>query len=111
MGLGVDRVENGRQPSRPWQRGGYDLVLMDVHMPVMDGLEATRRIRRAAGPGGRVPIVAMTANAMKSDEDECRAAGMDDFVSKPFKADQFVTALVRVLLQAADARSEPADAA
>jgi CheY-like chemotaxis protein len=53
----------------------------------------------------------MTANAMKSDEDECRAAGMDDFVSKPFKPDQFVTALLRVLLQAADSPLEATDAA
>jgi len=72
-------------------------------MPVMDGLEATRRIRRLPGPVGRIPIVAMTANAMKSDEDDCRAAGMSDFVAKPFKPDQFVAALLRVLLQAADA--------
>ncbi|HEY0650192.1 MAG TPA: ATP-binding protein [Phenylobacterium sp.] len=101
VGLGVERVSNGEQAVAAVARGGYDLVLMDVHMPVMDGLEATRRIRAMPGPAGRVPVVAMTANAMKSDEDACRAAGMDDFVSKPFKADQFVAALFRVLLQAA----------
>jgi CheY-like chemotaxis protein len=101
VGLGVERVSNGEQAVAAVARGGYDLVLMDVHMPVMDGLEATRRIRALPGPAGRVPVVAMTANAMKSDEDACRAAGMDDFVSKPFKADQFVAALFRVLLQAA----------
>ena len=61
------------------------------------------RIRGLPGDIGRIPIVAMTANAMASDEEACRAAGMDDFVSKPFKADAFVGVLVRVLLQAADA--------
>jgi signal transduction histidine kinase/ActR/RegA family two-component response regulator len=107
VGLGVERVSNGEQAVAAVARGGFDIVLMDVHMPVMDGLEATRRIRRLPGPAGRTPIVAMTANAMKSDEDECRAAGMTDFVSKPFKADQFVAALVRVLIQAADAAEAP----
>ena len=102
VGLAVDRVKNGAEAIEAVQQGRYDIVLMDVHMPVMDGLEATRRIRRLAGPVARIPIVAMTANAMKSDEEACQAAGMNDFVSKPFKADQFVTALLRVLLQAAD---------
>lgn len=103
VGLAVDRVANGAEAVEAVSRGGYDLVLMDVHMPVMDGLEATRRIRRLPAPIGGIPIVAMTANAMKSDEDACRAAGMDDFVSKPFKPDQFVTVLLGVLLTAADA--------
>jgi len=110
-GLGVERVSNGAQAVEAVACGGFDVVLMDVHMPVMDGLEATRRIRALAGPASRVPVVAMTANAMKSDEDACRAAGMDDFVSKPFKADEFVAALFRVLLQAADAASLETDAA
>jgi signal transduction histidine kinase/ActR/RegA family two-component response regulator len=107
VGLAVERVSDGAQAIEAVTRGGFDLVLMDVHMPVMDGLEATRRIRRLAGPVGRIPIVAMTANAMKSDEEACRAAGMDDFVSKPFKPDEFVAALLRVLLMAAEAAPAP----
>ncbi|ODT85388.1 hybrid sensor histidine kinase/response regulator [Phenylobacterium sp. SCN 70-31] len=102
VGLAAERVSDGAQAIEAVARGGFDVVLMDVHMPVMDGLEATRRIRELPGAAGRIPIVAMTANAMKSDEEACRAAGMDDFVSKPFKPDEFVGALLRVLLMAAD---------
>jgi CheY-like chemotaxis protein len=111
VGLGVERVSNGEEAVEAVKRGGFDVVLMDVHMPVMDGLEATRRIRALPGPAGRVAVVAMTANAMKSDEDECRGAGMTDFISKPFKADEFVGVLLRVLLQAADAAPLATDAA
>ena len=99
VGLSADRVSDGAQAIEAVARGGYDVVLMDVHMPVMDGLEATRRIRTLPGPASRVPIVAMTANAMKSDEEACLAAGMDDFVSKPFKPEDFVAALQRVFAE------------
>ena len=64
--------------------GGYDLVLMDVQMPGMDGVTATRAIRRLPGPEGRVPIIAMTANVLPDEIGRCRAAGMDDHVGKPF---------------------------
>ena len=63
----------------------FDLVLMDVNMPVMDGLEATRRFRRSE-QAGRKPIIAMTANAMPNDRADCLAAGMDDYISKPLEA-------------------------
>jgi CheY-like chemotaxis protein len=67
--------------------GGFDLVLMDCQMPVLDGFEATRRIRQhEAAAGGHLVIVACTANAMKGDADACLAAGMDGYVSKPFSA-------------------------
>ena len=70
----------------------YDLVLMDVQMPEMDGLEATRRIRdRSSRVLNRcVPIIAMTANAMKADEDRCRDAGMDDFLPKPVQPSELL---------------------
>jgi len=70
---------------------------MDVHMAGKDGLEATRRIRALDGEAGMVPIVAMTANAMASDRDACLAAGMNDFVSKPFEPEAFLTAVARSL--------------
>src|SRR5690606_35910526 len=74
-------------------RHNYDLVLMDVQMPEMDGLEATRRIRRSGGSQPR--IVAMTANAMDSDREACLAAGMDDYVSKPIQVRELRAALER----------------
>ncbi len=80
--------------------GAFDLVLMDLQMPVMDGFNATRLIRCETGEGlglKTLPIVAMTANAMASDRDECLAAGMNDHVSKPFEIDQLVRVVLRLL--------------
>lgn len=76
---------NGEEALTALKSDHYDLVLMDMHMPVMDGLEATRRIRALTGPKSRVAIVALTANAMGSEERKCFKAGMDDFLSKPFE--------------------------
>jgi CheY-like chemotaxis protein len=74
--------------------GNYDVVLMDVQMPEMDGLEASRRIT-ASWPAGRRPrIVAMTANAMQGDREMCLAAGMDDYLSKPIRLEELVEALL-----------------
>ncbi len=71
----------------------YDLVLMDVHMPGSDGIEATRRIRAAETNGVRTPIVALTANALDEDRDACVAAGMDGFLTKPLDRERLTTAL------------------
>ena len=94
-GYSVEVVVNGLQAVETAARARFDLILMDVHMPVMDGLEATRRIRALGGAAGSVPIVAMTANAMTSDRDACLAAGMNDFVSKPFEAEAFLSVVAR----------------
>jgi PAS domain S-box-containing protein len=86
FGLRVDSVANGREAVDALRRASYDLVLMDVQMPEMDGLEATRAIRAdaaASAMNGGIPIVAMTARAMAGDRDECLAAGMDDYTAKP----------------------------
>jgi CheY-like chemotaxis protein len=75
------------------------LVLMDVQMPEMDGLEATRRLRRREGERGlaHCPIIAMTANAMQDDRDQCIASGMDDFIAKPFRADELIATVAHYL--------------
>ena len=92
-------VEDGAQAVAAWREGAWDLVLMDVQMPVMDGVAAARAIRteeRARGPG-RTPIIALTANAMAHQLADYRAAGMDDCVAKPIRADELFLALERAL--------------
>ncbi|MEM8913331.1 MAG: PAS domain-containing protein [Planctomycetota bacterium] len=77
-------ASDGRETVSRWKTGGFDLILMDMHMPVMDGLEATRAIRAEEDPTRpRIPIVALTAAATQEDATECRAAGMDDYLTKP----------------------------
>ena len=83
LGYIVDAFPNGREAVDAWARGGYDLVLMDCQMPVLDGYAATREIRTREAGRAHIPIVALTANAMKKDEIECRQAGMDDHLAKP----------------------------
>jgi PAS domain S-box-containing protein len=89
---------NGRQAVESWQSQPFDLVLMDVQMPEMDGLEATGEIRRLESASGRhTPIIAMTANAMKGDREMCIQAGMDGYVTKPVKKDALFGEMDRVL--------------
>jgi CheY-like chemotaxis protein len=97
VGCHVDCVVNGALAVAAVEAEAYDLILMDMQMPVMDGLEATRRIRQIAGPASQTPIIAMTANAMQSDQDACFAAGMDDFVSKPIQPSAFLATIERNL--------------
>lgn len=77
-------AENGQEVVEMWMKGSYDLVLMDVQMPLMDGFEATATIRKKElNRGGHIPIVAMTAHAFKEDQQRCLEAGMDAYISKP----------------------------
>jgi CheY-like chemotaxis protein len=79
-------AENGEQAIQKWRQGEFNVILMDVQMPVMDGIEATRRIREMeVRTNSHIPIVAMTAHAMKGDRDRCLNAGMDNYVAKPFR--------------------------
>jgi len=95
----TDFAVNGKDAVEKWERGEYDLVLMDVQMPGMDGFAATRAIREREGSaGGHTLIVAMTAHALKEDEERCLEAGMDSYVSKPIDFDKCV-ALIRDLLE------------
>jgi signal transduction histidine kinase/DNA-binding response OmpR family regulator len=96
MGYRADLASNGLEAVECVARQTYDVVLMDVQMPEMDGLEASRRITASWPAGQRPHIVAMTANAMQGDRELCLAAGMDDYVSKPIRLDELVAALMSV---------------
>lgn len=103
LGYRVDTAKTGAEAVRMASGGGYDLIFMDCHMPEMDGLEAAKAIReredaeRLAGGQNarRVPIIALTANVMETDLRRCLAAGMDDYLVKPFRKDQVVAVLNR----------------
>jgi CheY-like chemotaxis protein len=96
MGYRADVASNGIEAIECVQRQVYDVVLMDVQMPEMDGLAAAREIVRRWPDGMRPRIVAMTANAMHGDRDLCFAAGMDDYVTKPIRVERLVEALTQV---------------
>jgi len=100
------RVVNGAEAVEAVQVQEFDAILMDVQMPVMDGLEATRRIRALGGRNAATPIIALTANAMAGDEAACRAAGMDAFISKPFKPAEFLGVLAQMLFRPAQSPAE-----
>jgi CheY-like chemotaxis protein len=98
LGLTVCVAQNGREALERFAEAEFDLVLMDCQMPVMDGFEATASIRRSPDDRGlRIPIVALTANAMLEDKQKCLAAGMNAFISKPFAFEQLRTVVAAAL--------------
>ena len=108
LGQRVDLSENGLEAVAAASRQRYALILMDMQMPEMDGLEATRQIRAHAGPNQTTAIVALTANAMQSDQHACRDAGMNDFLTKPFSRDVLASCLERWIAVTTEAEPDTA---
>jgi len=102
MGYAADVANNGAEAIAALEQDAYDVVFMDIQMPEMDGLEATRQAR-SRWPDRKLRIVAMTANAMEGDREMCLAAGMDDYISKPIRPDALAAALVAATPPAQDA--------
>lgn len=97
-GHAVRLASNGLQVLTALEEEPFDLILMDVQMPLMDGLETVGRIRqREASSGRHIPVIALTAHAMRSDQDRCREAGMDGYLSKPIQAEALREAIARFL--------------
>jgi two-component system sensor histidine kinase/response regulator len=106
IGYRVDVAADGQAAVEGWKTGRYDLILMDCQMPVLDGYEATREIRRLEAGQKRIPIIALTAHAMKGADLECTAAGMDGYLTKPIDRAQLESCLDRHLAGEAPGRSE-----
>jgi len=97
-GLEIETAANGAQGVEMWARNSYDLIIMDIQMPVMDGISATKAIREREGAqGGHIPIIAMTAYAYGSDVAMCLAAGMDDYLAKPVNLDSMIGVVKKLL--------------
>jgi CheY-like chemotaxis protein len=120
LGYSVDAVANGQEAVRAFETIKYDLILMDCQMPIMDGYQATMTIRdkenlkQANGNGSthtRIPIIAMTANAMVGDREKCIASGMDDYISKPVRKAELDTLLIRWLPMEYSKNNTPASTA
>jgi len=103
----VDLALNGVEALKLFDKNPYDLVLMDIHMPEMDGYKTTAEIRRREGNGKHTPIIAMTANALPEDRAKCLAAGMDDHLAKPVQARALVRVLEQCTVKAEPAKAEP----
>ncbi len=114
LGCTVVVANNGMEALEHWRQGGMDLILMDCMMPDMDGYESTRRIRNEESKLGRkhIPIIALTANALENDKEGCLNAGMDDYVSKPFRIEALQAMLIKytgVSPQTAPLKFQPVD--
>lgn len=95
-GYDCNTVENGRAAVEAWEQQDFDFIFMDVQMPVMDGMQATRIIReKEAVRGGHIPVIAITAHAMAEDMKQCIDSGMDDYLSKPIDLDRLLSLLAK----------------
>jgi two-component system, sensor histidine kinase and response regulator len=106
LGYRADVVKDGEEAVSAWASGQYDLILMDCEMPVLDGYEATSRIRSREAGRAHIPIVALTAHAIHGAELKCRAAGMDDYVTKPMNRERLEACLAHLLKDTKVARHE-----
>ena len=97
LGYRVDLVANGRLAVQAWHAGHYDLILMDCQMPELDGYEATQEIRALEAGRGHIPIIALTAHAMKGAAEQCTSAGMDAHLTKPIDRARLQACLARYL--------------
>jgi len=107
LGFSADIADNGKVALEYWRSGKYALLLSDLHMPEMDGCELTVQIRAQERDGHRIPIIALAANALQGEADHCRAAGMDNYLSKPLRLADLETALA-IWLPAASVSVIPA---
>ena len=110
LGYRADKAANGREALAALGAKSYDLILMDVQMPGMDGLEAARRIRALPGEAGDAPIIALTANVMAHQRAAYRAAGMDGVAAKPIAPAALVAEIVRLCEARRSATRDPASA-
>ena len=113
IGCSVDLADDGKAAVRAFERNAYDLVFMDCQMPEMDGFEATQIIRQKeteTGRQGHTPIIALTAHAMEGDRQRCLAAGMDDYMTKPFELSDLSLVLERWLVVATEIENRPGSA-
>lgn len=106
LGFAADIVSDGREALERWESGSYALVLTDLHMPRMDGYDLSRAIRLGEAGRPRIPIIALTANALRGEADRCRAAGMDDYLSKPAQLSELRTVLEKWLPASGDTRPQ-----
>ena len=108
LGHQVQTAGNGSEALDLFATKHWDLVLMDIHMPVMSGLDATRQMRQQEAPGRHTPIIATTAGAMEADRAACMAAGMDDYLAKPYKPQLLQALLERMAQYGANSDSQTA---